>query len=266
LKDYLTLHLQELPYFRALLRSVEARFYKDMTLPSPVLDLGCGDGHFASRAFEEPLDMGLDPWWGQILEAASRCSYKTLVCAEGNNMPYPSAYFASAVSNSVLEHIPDLDPVILELARVLKPGALFVFCVPNHQFLSTLSLGKFFDKLKLPGFANAYRRFFNRISRHYHCDSPEIWQDRLEKAGFTIEEWWHYFPPEALHTLEWGHFFGVPSWVSKSLFGKWILAPAPWNLFLTRWIVQRHYDLSPRSEKGAYSFYITRRIKQTESA
>jgi len=237
-----------------------------MTLPSPVLDLGCGDGHFASRAFEEPLDMGLDPWWGQILEAASRCSYKTLVCAEGNNMPYPSAYFASAVSNSVLEHIPDLDPVILELARVLKPGALFVFCVPNHQFLSTLSLGKFFDKLKLPGFANAYRRFFNRISRHYHCDSPEIWQDRLEKAGFTIEEWWHYFPPEALHTLEWGHFFGVPSWVSKSLFGKWILAPAPWNLFLTRWIVQRHYDLSPRSEKGAYSFYITRRIKQTESA
>ncbi len=266
MKDYLTPHLQELPYFRALLRAVEARFYKDMTLTSPVLDLGCGDGHFASRAFEGPLDMGLDPWWGQILEAASRCSYKTLVCAEGNNMPYPSAYFASAVSNSVLEHIPDLDPVILELARVLKPGAPFIFCVPNHQFLSALSLGKFFDKLKLPGFANAYRRFFNRISRHYHCDSPEIWRDRLEKAGFTIEEWWHYFPPEALHTLEWGHFFGVPSWVSKTLFGKWILAPAPWNLFLTRWIVQRHYDLSPRSEKGVYSFYITRRIKQTESA
>jgi len=261
LKDYLTLHLQELPYFRALLRAVEARFYKDMTLPTPVLDLGCGDGHFASLAFEEPPDMGLDPWWGPILEAASRCSYKTLVCAKGNNMPYPSAYFSSAVSNSVLEHIPDLDPVVLELARVLKPGAPFIFCVPNHRFLNTLSFGQFFDKLKLHGFANAYRRFFNRISRHYHCDSPEIWRDRLEKAGFEIEEWWHYFPPEALHTLEWGHFFGVPSLVSKFLFGKWILAPAPWNLFITRWIVQRHYDLSPRSEKGAYSFYITRRIK-----
>ena len=261
MKDYLTLHLQELPYFRALLRAVEARFYQDMILPSPVLDLGCGDGHFASRAFEEPLDMGLDPWWGQILEAASRCSYHALVCAEGNNMPFPSAYFSSAGSNSVLEHIPDLDSVILELARVLKPGAPFIFCVPNHQFLSTLSLGQFFDKLKLPGIANAYRKFFNRISRHYHCDSLEIWRDRLENAGFEIEEWWHYFPPKALHALEWGHFFGVPSWVSKSLFGKWILAPAPWNLFITRWIVQRHYDLSPRSEKGAYSFYITRRIK-----
>jgi len=261
LKDYLTLHLQELPYFRALLRAVEARFYEDMTLPAPVLDLGCGDGHFASRAFEEPLDMGLDPWWGPILEAASRGSYKTLVCAEGNNMPYPSGYFSSAVSNSVLEHIPNLDPVILELARVLKPGAPFIFCVPNHRFLNTLSLGVFFDKLKLAAFANAYRRFFNRISRHYHCDSPEIWQDRLEKAGFEIVEWWHYFPPAALHTLEWGHFFGIPSWVSKALFGKWILAPAPWNLFITRWIVQRHYDLSPRNEKGVYSFYLTRRIK-----
>jgi len=261
LKDYLTLHLQELPYFRALLRAVEARFYEDMTLPAPVLDLGCGDGHFASMAFEKPLDMGLDPWWGPILEAASRGSYKTLVCADGNKMPYPSAYFSSAVSNSVLEHIPDLDPVILELARVLKLGAPFIFCVPNHRFLNTLSVGDFFDKLKLPAFADAYRRFFNRISRHYHCDSPEIWRDRLEKAGFEIEEWWHYFPPAALHTLEWGHIFGIPSWVSKALFGKWILAPAPWNLFITRWIVQRHYDLSPRNEKGVYSFYLTRRIK-----
>ena len=51
MKDYLTLHLQDLPYFRALLRAVEARFYKDITLPPPVLDLGCGDGHFASLAW-----------------------------------------------------------------------------------------------------------------------------------------------------------------------------------------------------------------------
>ena len=259
MKDYLTLHLQDLPYFRALLRAVEARFYKDITLPPPVLDLGCGDGHFASLAFNQPLDMGLDPWWGPIQEAASRNSYHHLVCAEGVGLPYPSAYFSSAVSNSVLEHIPDLNPVIHELARVLKPGAPFIFCVPNHQFLETLSLGKLFDKIKLSGLGNVYRRFFNRISRHYHCDSPEKWQTRLENAGFEIEEWWHYFPPKALHTLEWGHFFGVPSWVSKSLFGRWILVPSAWNLFLTRWIVGGHYDRSPRSEEGAYSFYISRR-------
>lgn len=259
MKDYLTLHLQDVPYFRALLRAVEARFYRDIHLPAPTLDLGCGDGHFASLAFERPLAMGLDPWWGSIQEAADRNSYENLVCGEGARMPYPDDYFSSAVSNSVLEHIPNLDPVISEAARVLKTGAPFIFCVPNHRFLETLSIGQTFDKIKLAGLGNAYRNFFNRISRHHHCDSQETWNNRLLKYGFTIDECWDYFPPKALHTLEWGHFFGVPSWISKLLFGKWVLAPNAWNLSLVRRIVQGHYDNSPLSEQGVYTFYITRK-------
>ena len=261
MKDYLTLHLRDLPYFRALLRAVEARFYKDISLLGPVLDLGCGDGHFASLAFQEPLDMGLDPWWGPIREACSRSSYLDLVCAAGDQMPYPSNYFSSAVSNSVLEHIPNLDPVIEETARVLKPGAPFIFCVPNHRFLDTLSVSNGLDRIKFGGLADLYRGFFNRISRHYNCDSYDVWNERLEKFGFVIEDSWDYFPPEALHVLEWGHYFGVPSWVSKLIFGRWILAPTRWNLFLTDHLVRPHYDREPRSPEGVYSFYIARRIE-----
>ena len=65
-KDYLWLHVRDLPYFRGLLRAVEARFYMDVDLPEPCLDLGCGDGHFAKIAFDRPLEVGLDPWWGPI--------------------------------------------------------------------------------------------------------------------------------------------------------------------------------------------------------
>jgi len=226
LKDYLTPHLRDLPYFRALLRAVEARFYKDISLPRPVLDLGYGVGHFASLAFLEPLEMGLDPWWGPIQEAGIRSSYQGLVCAEGNKMPYPIDYFSSAVSNSVLEHIPDLNPVIRETARVLKPGALLIFFVPNHRFPDTLSISNGLDKIKFGGLANLYRGFFNRISRHYNCDSFGTWKERLAKFGFVIENLWDYFPPSALHVLEWGHYFGVPPWVSKLIFGRWILVPA----------------------------------------
>jgi SAM-dependent methyltransferase len=261
LNDYLTPHLRDLPYFRALLRAVEARFYEDISLPGPVLDLGCGDGHFASLAFQEPLEMGLDPWWGPIQEAGTRSSYQDLVCAEGDHMPYPSDYFSSAVSNSVLEHIPDLGPVIKETARVLKPGAPFIFCVPNHRFLSTLSISNGLDKIKLRGLADLYRGFFNRISRHYNCDSYETWKERLEKFGFMIEDSWDYFPPDALHVLEWGHYFGVPSWVAKLIFGRWILAPTRWNLFLADRLVRPHYESDPRSQDGVYSFYIARRIE-----
>ncbi len=261
MNDYLTPHLRDLPYFRALLRAVEARFYEDISLPGPVLDLGCGDGHFASLAFQEPLEMGLDPWWGPIQEAGTRSSYQDLVCAEGDHMPYPSDYFSSAVSNSVLEHIPDLDPVIKETARVLKPGAPFIFCVPNHRFLSTLSISNGLDKIKLRGLADLYRGFFNRISRHYNCDSYETWKERLEKFGFMIEDSWDYFPPDALHVLEWGHYFGVPSWVAKLIFGRWILVPTRWNLFLADRLVRPHYESDPRSQDGVYSFYIARRIE-----
>jgi SAM-dependent methyltransferase len=259
LKDYLEPQLGEIPYFRALLRAVEARFYQEIELPRPVLDLGCGDGHFASQAFDNRLDVGLDPWWGPIKEASGRDVYRQLVCANGGGMPFPVAYFSSAVSNSVLEHIPELDPVLQETARVLKPSAPFVFCVHNHRFLDTLSIASWLKAIKLPGLAKAYQRFFNRISRHYHCDSTQLWEDRLARHGFELIDCWDYFPPAALHVLEWGHLFGIPSWVSKMLFKHWILAPWKWNLYFTDLLVRPHYQRDPRCQNGVYSFYITRR-------
>jgi SAM-dependent methyltransferase len=164
------------------------------------------------------------------------------------------------VSNSVLEHIPELDPVLKEMARVLKPGALFVFCVPNHQFLPNLSVARFLDKLHLRGLATAYRQFFNFISRHKHCDPPEVWEERLAKAGFKIERYWHYFSPQALATLEWGHYFGLPSLVYHFLFRRWILVPSAWNMSLTKKIVGKYYSEAPQQPDGAYSFYIARRV------
>jgi hypothetical protein len=144
------------------------------------------------------------------------------------------------------------------MARVLQPGAPFIFCVPNHRFLETLSVGRWLDKIGLNGMAGKYRKFFNRISRHYHCDSHSTWETRLEKHGFEIEKWWDYFSPSALHTLEWGHYFGVPSLVSKTLFGRWILAPGDWNLFFSDRLVRPHYEVDPRNPQGVYSFYKAR--------
>jgi len=260
LKDYLWLHLRELPYFRALLRAVEARVYQDIELPSPTLDLGCGDGHFATIAFERKLEVGLDPWWGPLLEAKKRESYQSLMHADGAHMPFPDGYFASGVSNSVLEHIPHLDAVLAETARVLQHDAPFIFCVPNHNFLGTLSIGRALDRVGMRGLGDAYRSFFNRISRHQHCDSPDVWRDRLGEAGFTLERYWHYFSPEALRALEWGHYFGLPSWVSKLLTGRWIISPTRWNIALTRRLVERYYNEAPEQAAGVYSFYITRRL------
>ena len=259
-KDHLWPQISSLPYFRAVLRAVEARFYENIDLPAPCLDLGCGDGHFASLAFARQLEVGLDPWAGPLQEAEKRGVYRETIHSAASSIPYADEYFSSAVSNSVLEHIPDLDPVFDELARMLKPGAPFIFCVPNQRFLPTLSFARALDSLHLRSFARAYRRFFDRISRHYHCDDQITWQTRLASHGFEIVRTWDYFSPRAQAVLEWGHYFGLPSLISHFLFRKWILVPAKWNLKLTESITRSVYNETSMQEKGVYTFYITRKI------
>lgn len=258
-KDHFWMQIRSLPYFRGLLRAVEGRFYENITLAAPTLDLGCGDGHFASLVFDRKLDVGLDPWREPLREAEKNNGYLKVVEASGSSIPYPDGYFASAVSNSVLEHIPDLDPVLRELARVLRSGALFVFCVPNHNFLKNLSVSNFFDKIHLEPVGNLYRRFFNRIARHQHCDNPETWKNQLESAGFEVIDWWHYFSPRALHVLEWGHYLGLPSLICRKLFGKWILVPEKWNLYFTLLFTQKAYSEPSIQTDGTCTFYIARR-------
>jgi SAM-dependent methyltransferase len=257
-KDFLYLHLRDLPYFRALLRSVESSYYQGLELPVPTLDVGCGDGHFASLTFDRQIEVGLDPWHGPIHEAGRRKVYRLLAEADGGRMPFPDGYFASAFSNSVLEHIPHVEQVLAETARVLKPGAPFLLCVPNHRFNASLSVNRFLERIGLHFLADRYRTFFTRISRHRHLDNAQVWQARLESAGFVLEKHWDYFSPQSLAVLEWGHYFGLPSLIVRKLFGRWVLVPARWNL---AWIYHllRPYAGTAASEQGVYTFYITRR-------
>ena len=264
--DLLWRHLRDLPAFRALLRAVEASFYGDLPLPRPVLDLGCGDGHFASVAFDGPLEAGFDPWWGPLTEANRRQAYHVLAQAAGARMPYPDDFFATVVSNSVLEHIPRVQPVLAEAARVLQPGGWFYFCVPGPDFSSFLSIGRALDRLGLHPLGEAYRRFFNRISRHWNCDGAEVWTRRLEMAGLHAVRWWSYFPRRALVALEWGHYLGLPSLVCKKLTGRWVLWPSWPNLWLTERLVRPLYEeaLSPdglttHQSAGAYLFFVARK-------
>lgn len=250
--------LRALPYFRALLRAVEADFYKDFELAEPVYDLGCGDGHFASLVFERKIAVGLDPAHASLREAIGWGAYDGVVQALGHRAPLPGGRFASAISNSVLEHIPNLQEVLNETGRLVRPGALFLFCVPNHRWPENLSVASFLRRIGLKGLAAAYTRLFTRISRHVNMLSPEDWQPRLAEAGFEIEAWWHYFPPASLHALEWGHYFGLPSYVARVLFGRWVLTPARWNLGLVErlFTAQAAHGADPA---GTYTWFVARR-------
>jgi 4-amino-4-deoxy-L-arabinose transferase-like glycosyltransferase/SAM-dependent methyltransferase len=256
--DLLWRQLKTIPAFRAILRAVEARFYFAVDLPEPTLDVGCGDGHFSQMVFNRKLDAGIDPWWNPLKKAQHSGMYDLPLQAMGDRLPFADGHFASAFSNSVLEHIPDIQPVLNETSRVLQMNGRFLITMPSHNFTNALGGAQFLRRLGLDGLADSYQRFFNQISRHAHTDSVEVWAERLAQAGFGIERWQYYFSKEALHALEWGHVQGLPSAIMHALTGHWIVAP--WRSSLRRveqWL--RPFYNEPFPEDGTYLLIVARK-------
>jgi SAM-dependent methyltransferase len=166
--------------------------------------------------------------------------------------------FASAVSNSVLEHISDVQPVVEEVGRLVRHGGSFVITVPNPGYLTHLSGAAWLERIRLGRVAVEYRHWFQSITRVHHLDWEHAWAQRLRRGGFELERSLRYFSPKAMKVLEWGHLFGLPSLASRRLTGRWILAPTSWNLWLTARLVRPYYD-SPVAGDGVFTLYLARR-------
>src|SRR5947209_4491198 len=122
------------PFALAFERTLECRIYESLRFERPILDVGCGEGLFAKIAFGEKIDTGIDPDEHEIERARELGAYQELIACWGNEIPKPDGYYKTIVSNSVLEHIPDLKPVLLEINRLLAPGGRFYMTVPSDKF------------------------------------------------------------------------------------------------------------------------------------
>ena len=182
--DFLWPQISALPYFRGMLRAVEARLMHDVPLPPLVLDIGCGDGHFASVTYEQKIDVGIDPDHASLREAKGRGAYHLLVQASGDQLPFAEASFASSISNSVLEHVSNLAGVLAEIGRVLKPGGPFAITVPNPGYRSELSLPRLLSRVRLDRLSRGYRNWFMRMSRTWNLFDEAGWELLFEGAGF----------------------------------------------------------------------------------
>ena len=86
---------------------------------------------------------GIDPAEDAIEAARSRA---TLVGQEiqydvgvGEALPYEDAAFDAVVCVDVLEHVSDLTQVAAEVARVLRPGGMFLYDTINRNPVSRLA-------------------------------------------------------------------------------------------------------------------------------
>jgi len=252
-RDFLTPHLETMAPHRALLRSVECKFMNAVELVHPVLDIGSGDGNFASIAYDEPIDVGLDPMERDLLEAATMRPrvYLDVVQGSATALPFGDASFATVVSNCVIEHIPDVDRTLSEISRVLKPGGVFATTLPSEHYPEFLLGATALRKVRLDRASAAYGDFFNKISYHYHVDPPGVWQERLQRVGLEMNKHAYYFSETAHHAFDLAHYLGIPNLVSKRLLGKWVLHPVQMKPF-ARWY-RKFYD-EPLPKQGAYQF------------
>lgn len=166
------------PPTHAIPRANEALAIRSLKLQSPVLDLGCGDGQFALLTFgKKGIEVGLDPNEKEAVKAQKSGAYLRVEKASGSKMPFENGYFSTAISNSVLEHVEDLNGVLKEASRVLRREGSLIITVPTPLVCQYQFWSKF-----IPGWAG----FKRRLWRHINYFGEKEWQKRLEKCGFKI--------------------------------------------------------------------------------
>ncbi|ARU02286.1 bifunctional 2-polyprenyl-6-hydroxyphenol methylase/3-demethylubiquinol 3-O-methyltransferase UbiG [Yoonia vestfoldensis] len=109
-----------------------------------VLDLGCAGGFMAEALARRGAQVtGIDPAAEAIAAARQHATAEGLDIAYdvglGEALPYDPAGFDAVVCVDVLEHVTDLQKVMHEVARVLRPGGLFLFDTINRNPLARLA-------------------------------------------------------------------------------------------------------------------------------
>ena len=120
-----------------------------------VLDLGCAGGFMAEAVAVRGANVtGIDPA-ADAVEAARRHAEAGELgivydVGVGEALPYDATAFDAVVCVDVLEHVADLQKVLAEVARVLRPGGLFLFDTINRNTfarIATITLAE--DVLRL---------------------------------------------------------------------------------------------------------------------
>ncbi len=256
--NFLHTYLDSRPMHFSLLRSVECNLYQGLSLDRPILDLGCGDGFFASTTFHSPLEFGVDPSTRYMEDAKDSGVYHNLLRANGSSLPFPDEYFGSAISNSVLEHILDLDATLQEIYRVLQKGAYFVFTVPADDYTEYLLGTHIFRLLHLRLLEKLYSWYFTYISRHIHYLSYDTWVEKLNNIGFEVVNFRPYFSRKAMWIFDLTHWLGYPAFIYKMIVNRWVLFQGM-STYLPFHNLLKSFARLEEMDAGAYFYFLCRR-------
>ncbi|MEN6549049.1 MAG: class I SAM-dependent methyltransferase [Armatimonadia bacterium] len=252
--DYLAETLRrypELPEY-ALWRAIELRMLGQFTLPEPILDLGCGDGSFASLLFGPGKDItGMDVETPLLPHARATGVYREVLDADATRLPFADGTFASILSNCVLEHIPDDAAAVREMGRVLRPGGTAVVTVPSTQLRDGLYTYKQLLARGDTEHAEQYRRDFDTRLQHHHYHSVDEWRELFAAAHMEVQTVQAYLPEPVVSLwdrLENYLLQPIYTVLSHKKLALIILLPTALRRWLTYRFLRRYYLMETNLE------------------
>ena len=105
-----------------------------------LLDVGCGKGDIVVAALDKNWDaFGIEHFSHgsgtnirSVLKSRNLFGIKVFEY-DGIQFPFTDAYFDIVISNQVLEHVPDVNVILGEVSRVLRPGGKFICVFPTKD-------------------------------------------------------------------------------------------------------------------------------------
>jgi len=234
--DYLRSLLEKAPAAWALIRANEIRALDKVTFKHPILDVGCGDGVVVKVLMsnrKEKFDWGIDLSQREIDKANKLGVYKNCKVANVYALPFRDGMFLTVFSNSVIEHIPNLEKAVSEMSRVLKKDGSLILTVPSpyleKYLLGTTLLGPWYGKL------------FNKLFKHHNLYTHNGWEKIFKKHSLKLVFHHYYHTRAMIRVHEILSYLSLPAHLAKLFVGYWPIFPKVRRLLVVPWLRQLLY-------------------------
>ncbi len=172
-------------------RAWEYAAYQNYRLKGKVLDLGCGDGKYFRLLWPNLNNVvGVDHDLSVAELSRKSGVYRSVHVGPAHKVPEQDSSFDHVFANCSLEHMDDLDLVIAEIFRCLKPGGSLLCSVVTNRFIDWSLLPKAVASTGNVAIAETLQRDF---LTYHHLSNPlsvDEWITRFSYAGLSVIE--HY--------------------------------------------------------------------------
>ncbi len=219
--NFFNAYIKYAPLPLAVERTQECLLISRQKLEHPILDLGCGDGIFARILFKTKIDVGIDPNLNELKRAENTGKYSELINCYGDKIPKPDKSFKTIFSNSVMEHISDIKPVLKEAHRLLDDNGKLYLTLPTHLFDKYTFGYQILKALKLKKPMDWFSLLFNNFWCHYHFYTSEEWRNLFSEAGFTVDFEQEYGTKKICMFNDLMAVFSLPSLFARKILNRW---------------------------------------------